>query len=78
MKQCVWAGNAGVRFEIIAAGNYRHLFDLNTHGGPKFPQDSLINDIKFRLVGVAPYPKHNAPVDPEAEVIIKLLATSDN
>ncbi|HWK57018.1 MAG TPA: hypothetical protein VNQ80_06765 [Parapedobacter sp.] len=76
--QCVWAGNAGVRFEIIAEGNYRHLFDLNTHGGPKFPQDTVINDIRFRLIDVAPYPKHNAPVDPEAKVVIKLFATTDN
>ncbi|MEC3881931.1 hypothetical protein [Parapedobacter sp. 10938] len=72
--QCIWAGNAGVRFEIIVAGNYRRLFDLNTHGGRNYPRDTVINGIEFRLVGVEPYPKYNAPAVPEADVIIKLLA----
>lgn len=73
---CVWGGNAGVRFEIVVAGNHRRLFDLNTHGGQNYPQDTVINGIEFRLVSVEPYPKHNAPAVPESEVVIKLLAVA--
>lgn len=73
--QCFWAGNAKVRFEIIAEGNYRHLFDLNTHGGPMFPHDTVINDIEFRLVEVGPYPKFDAPSDYYKNPWVKLLAS---
>jgi len=72
--QCVRAGNAKVRFEIIAGGQLQAFIRVEYHGRPKFLRYTVINNIEFRLVGVAPYPKYNVPVDPEAEAIVKLLA----
>ena len=71
--QCFWADNGSVHFEIIAAGNYRHLFDLNIYGGAMFPPATVINDIKFRLVDAAPYPKFNAPVEPARKLLALLF-----
>jgi len=58
---CVWEGNAEVRFDLIIGGNYQHDFVLNTN--QEFQTDTLIDKITYRLVGLVPYPKINQSID---------------
>jgi len=75
---CVWQGNAQVRFNLVVQGNYQYFFTLNTHDGPRFPSDTLINDIDFQLVRVEPYPQFNSPINLDTSVRVKLLAIPKN
>ncbi len=52
--ECVWAGNAAVRFKLIVGGNDQYLFTLNTH--PDYQGNQIIDGIKFELKEVMPYP----------------------
>jgi hypothetical protein len=55
--ECVWAGNAQVRLDLIVEGNYHYQFSLNSN--PAFKQDTLIRGIKYKLIDVLPYPDIN-------------------
>jgi len=58
---CVWQGNAEVRFDLTIGGNYQHDFVLNTNR--EFQTDTLIDKIKYKLVGLVPYPKIDQSID---------------
>ena len=55
---CFWAGNASVQFHLVTAkGEYD--FTLDTHYPTPtfvFKNDTVIEDIKYKLMGVLPYP----------------------
>ncbi|MDR3286896.1 MAG: hypothetical protein LBT27_05595 [Prevotellaceae bacterium] len=50
---CYWEGNAEVHFKL-KMNEKQHIFNLNTHYN--FRSDTVINNIKFKLVGLDPYP----------------------
>lgn len=52
--QCVWAGNAEVRF-IYSDGTQNSAFILNTL--PNFRTDTLVNGYRIKLVRLNPYPQ---------------------
>ena len=60
---CVWEGNAEIKFELIIEGNYQYLFDLNTNS--QFQADTLIKGFRFKLIRVLPYPKIDEVLEKE-------------
>ena len=60
---CKWEGNAEVRLDLILQGNYQHFLILNTN--QDFLTDTLIDKIKYKLVGLLPYPEINETIDLE-------------
>lgn len=67
---CVWEGNSEVRLDLILQGNRQHFITLNTN--QDFRIDTLIESIKYRLVGLLPYPDINKTIDNE-DYIIKVM-----
>jgi hypothetical protein len=57
--ECVWAGNAEVRF-IYSAGTQNSAFILNTLSN--FRTDTLINGYRIKLVRLNPYPQMGLPI----------------
>lgn len=58
---CLLEGNAEVRLELILQGNYRYYITLNTN--QDFRTDTLIDNIKYKFVGLEPYPETNQVID---------------
>jgi hypothetical protein len=54
--QCVWEGNAEVRFFLIVDG-IQTDFTLNTHGGSQFNADTVIQGYRIKLLELSPYPE---------------------
>ncbi|MDR3236645.1 MAG: hypothetical protein LBT48_08005 [Prevotellaceae bacterium] len=69
---CDWEGNAAVRLDLIVTGNYHYQFTLNTNR--KFQTDTVINDIKFELVELAPYPEDGKGIA-QKDYSVKILAS---
>lgn len=67
---CKWEGNAEVRLDLILQGNYQHYLILNTN--QDFRTDTLIDNIKYRLVGLEPYPVINQVID-NKDYIAKII-----
>ena len=67
---CVWEGNAEIKLDLILNGNYHYEFILNTH--PDFQNDTIINNIKYEVIGLMPYPSNNQVID-QKEYIVKVL-----
>ena len=68
---CVWEGNAEVRFNLIMEGSSQYSFNLNTN--PKFQTDTLLNGFRFSLVGVLPYPEYGETIehdDYKVEIVV--------
>lgn len=57
---CVWQGNARIRVELISAGKVESV-DLNTAGGPTFPQEAAALGYRVRLLDLQPYPQDTGP-----------------
>ena len=54
---CVWEGNAEVRLKtIMTLYNKKNIFRLNTN--PQFTQDTIINNYRFKLLELNPYPEN--------------------
>jgi hypothetical protein len=54
-SECKWAGDAEVKFELLIGENH-HQFSLNTNS--RHQTDTIIiNQIKFKLVALDPYPE---------------------
>ncbi len=53
---CVWEGNAAVRF-LFRIDSIQRDFVLNTHGGSQFNSDTLIEGYRIKLVDLSPYPE---------------------
>lgn len=54
---CVWEGNAEVQLRtIMTLYNKKQYFRLNTN--PQFTQDTVINNYRFKLLEINPYPEN--------------------
>jgi hypothetical protein len=63
--QCIWAGYAAARFNLIDDGN-EYTFDLSTIDlAPTLKRDTLINGITYKLLDITPYPYLNVEYKPE-------------
>ena len=70
--QCFWEGNAEVRFKFERYPDGAVLFNLNTHKG--FRNDTIVDNYKFTLTGLSPYPKIGSRIsqkDYKAEILIE-------
>jgi hypothetical protein len=70
--ECIWAGNAEVRFRFATADQEPLFFSLNTL--PSFKTDTIINGYKFTLTDLKPDPSINKvilPGDYKAEIKIE-------
>lgn len=55
---CIWEGTATVSFKLVTKqGVYN--FNLDTNLKPMFVQDTLIEQFRYQLVDVKPYPNIN-------------------
>ncbi len=54
--QCVWEGNAEVRF-LFTVDSIQTDFVLNTHGGNQFNADTVIGGYRIGLLDLSPYPE---------------------
>jgi hypothetical protein len=52
---CVWEGNAELSFILEQDGDQLHEFNLNTN--PGFRTDTTINDLRYKLLDLLPYPE---------------------
>ena len=69
---CFWEGNASVRFKYEKYNSKPVIFDLNTHLG--FTHDTIIDNYKFTLLDLSPYPsiKHRTkPEDYKVKILIQ-------
>lgn len=58
--ECVWEGDAVVEFNF-KSNTENKSFALHTND--KFQQDTLINNLKIKLINVFPYPDLNNPTN---------------
>jgi hypothetical protein len=54
--QCVWEGNAEIRF-LFKVDSIQSDFVLNTHGGSPFNSDTIIGGYSIKLLDLSPYPE---------------------
>ncbi len=60
--ECIWAGTATVSFRLITKqGTYN--FDLDTNEESRFIQDTVIENFRYKLVDVKPYPEVNKVIN---------------
>lgn len=52
---CVWEGNAELSFILEQDGDQLYEFNLNTN--PGFRTDTSINDLRYKLIDLLPYPE---------------------
>jgi hypothetical protein len=67
--ECIWAGEAIVRFRFEKYGKEPRFIDLHTG-----TNDTIIDDYKFSFIDLLPYPNTDHPTSPEdykAKVILK-------
>ena len=67
---CIWEGNAEVRLALILQGNYQHYLILNTN--QNFRTDTLIDNLRYKLVGLSPYPEINETIS-NVDYIAKIM-----
>jgi hypothetical protein len=68
---CIWAGNAAVRFKFEKLNDAPILFTLNTH--ISFPSDVVLNGYRITLLNLDPYPTMGFPIEQKnykAKIII--------
>ena len=68
--QCAWAGNGAIVIEVVKKNKKQVVAMLNTLVEPK---EIVYKAYKIKLVGLAPYPVYNQPIDPkdyEATLIV--------
>jgi len=73
--QCVWEGNAEVRF-LFTVDSRGTDFVLNTHGGNNFNSDTVIGGYSIKLLNLSPYPENPGEilqVEYYSEVIVKAI-----
>lgn len=59
--KCVWEGNAQIQLTAkTLSDDLSHKIVLNTN--PKFPQDTLIQNHKIKLLELNPYPDNKKPI----------------
>lgn len=52
---CLWAGNAKLGL-TLSQNQTKFPFELNSHGGVRFPKDTTLLSYKIALLDVKPYP----------------------
>jgi hypothetical protein len=73
--QCVWEGNAEVRF-LFTENSIQTGFVLNTHGGSQFNSDTVISGYEIKLLKLSPYrkdPVEILQVEYYSEVIVQAI-----
>jgi hypothetical protein len=68
---CFWEGNATARFRYQSYNSNPVIFSLNTHKA--FGSDTIIDKLKFTLIGLTPYPNAQhliKPTDYTAKILI--------
>lgn len=68
--QCVWEGDAGVVFDLIFNGSKHSAFTLHTN--TNFKTDTVVDNVRFTLLELQPYPVLNTTIKPE-DYVAKLL-----
>lgn len=66
--ECIWAGNAEIRFKYISTGNMEFLFNLNTN---LIPSDTLIEEYRITMIKLSPYPKADELIE-QKDYIVEL------
>ena len=67
---CFWEGNATVRLRYQNYNSKPVIFNLNTHKA--FGSDTIIDKLKFTLIGLTPYPNAHHIIKP-TEYTAKIL-----
>lgn len=67
---CVWEGDAGVKFDLVLSDIRHYKFTLHTNS--TFKTDTIVEDIKFTLLELQPYPILNSTIEPE-EYVVKMM-----
>lgn len=67
---CVWEGDAGVLFDLVFSDSRHYKFSLHTN--TTFKTDTTVENIKFTLLELQPYPMLNAIIKPE-DYVVKIL-----
>ena len=73
--QCVWEGNAEVRF-LLTVDSIQTDFVLNTHGGNSFNSDTVIGGYSIKLLDLSPYPEDPGEilqVEYYSEVMVQVI-----
>ena len=76
--QCVWEGNAEVRF-LFTVDSIQTDFVLNTHGGSKFNSDTIIGGYSIKLLNLSPYPEDPGEilqVEYYSEIMVQAISAS--
>ncbi len=76
--QCVWEGNAEVRF-LFTVDSIQTGFVLNTHGSMQFNTDTVISGYEIKLLKLFPYPRDPGEilqVEYYSEVIVQAMTAS--
>jgi len=69
---CIWEGNAEVRFKFEKINDEPVFLNLNTHMG--FTTDTIVDGYKFALIGLRPYPALEHRItqnDYKAEILVE-------
>jgi hypothetical protein len=67
---CVWEGNAELSFILEQDSELLYEFNLNTN--PGFRTDTTINDLRYKLIDLLPYPELDTVRDLD-DYIIQLI-----
>ncbi len=73
--ECIWAGNAQVKFRLVTASDNLLFFNLNTN--TSFTNDTIVGGYRFTLKALNPYPSLkdiNLPKAYKAEIEIETAA----
>ena len=76
--QCIWAGNAKIKLELISHQNKKHHFVLNSN--ERFSTDTIIEGVRINLIDLQPERKSNSTIadgDYKATIVISKIATSE-
>jgi hypothetical protein len=60
---CIWEGNAEVKFRLEKSGNINIPFILNTN--TRFINSTIVEGYRITLTGLNPHPAINVRIDPE-------------
>jgi hypothetical protein len=62
---CIWAGNAKVKFEVTDRRGKRQMFEVNTSIGPK---GDTFDSWAVDLISLTPSPREGKKVDPRSYI----------
>ena len=68
---CVWEGNAELSFILEQDTDQLHEFNLNTN--PGFRTDTTINELRYKLVDLIPYPELDVDINRDDYSILLII-----